>query len=205
MAIRRFSTSTIVNNLLRYAKFWDQTSTYSPAPTNSYFPIASYTVPSGGQASITFAGIPQNFTHLQIRGTGKSNRANIYDNISIQFNGDTTTANYTSHLFQGDGSSISIQGYPQNIPYVGIANVLGGDSVGADIFGSFIIDILDYANLNKYKTTRTLGGVDNSGSGVVTLTSGLWNSSAAISSIFIKPQNGTLLKQYTKISIYGVN
>jgi hypothetical protein len=141
---------------------------------------------------------------LQIRGIGKSDRANIYDNISIQFNGDTTTTDYTSHLFQGDGAAISIQSYPQNIPYVGIANVLGGDSVNANLFGAFIIDILDYTNVNKYKTTRTIGGVENSGSGVVGLTSGLWNVPDAISSIFIKAQNGTNLKTYTNIALYGI-
>jgi hypothetical protein len=169
----------------------------------SYESIQTVTL-SSNQTNIQFTSIPQTYKHLQIRGIGKSDRANIYDNISIQFNGDTTTTDYTSHLFQGDGAGISIQSYPQNIPYVGIANVLGSDSVNANLFGAFIIDILDYTNVNKYKATRTIGGVDNSGSGVVGLTGGLWNVPDAISSIFIKAQNGTNLKTYTNIALYGI-
>jgi hypothetical protein len=194
MAIRRFSTSTIVNNLLRYAKFWDQTSTFSAAPTNSYIPIASYTVPSGGQASITFSGLPQTFTHLQIRGMYAQSVTNY---TGIRFNGDTGN-NYTIHTLQGNGSAASATAYTSR------SDTATGDSSSTS-FGSFITDILDYANLTKYKTQRTLYGFDSNGSGIIFLTSGLWQSTSAINSITFTATSSASFSQYTNISIYGVN
>lgn len=194
MAIRRFSTSTIVNNLLRYAKFWDQTSTYSPAPTNSYFPIASYTVPSGGVSSITFGGLPQTFTHLQIRGMYAQSVSNY---TGIRFNGDTGN-NYTIHVLQGNGSAASAAAYTSR------SDTAIGDSSSTS-FGSFITDILDYANLTKYKTQRTLYGVDSNGGGAILFTSGLWQSTTAINSITFTATSGASFSQYSNISIYGVN
>jgi hypothetical protein len=63
---------------------------------------------------------------------------------------------------------------------------------------------LDYANTNKYKTTRSIGGNDNNGSGFVSLISGLWLSTSAISNIEIIPLNGTLWTQYSHFALYGI-
>ena len=67
-----------------------------------------------------------------------------------------------------------------------------------------IIDILDYASTNKYKTLRALSGYDANGSGYVALESLLWSSTAAVSSLVLTPYSGTW-SQHTNISIYGVN
>jgi hypothetical protein len=64
------------------------------------------------------------------------------------------------------------------------------------------MDILDYANTNKFKTTRTLEGYDANGSGNVSLTSGLWQSTSAINSITITAV-GTF-NQYSQFALYGV-
>ena len=200
MAIRRFSTSTIVNNLLRYAKFWDQTSTWTNVPTNSYIPIASYTVPATAQASITFAGIPQNFTHLQIRGTARSSNGSVGgDSISVSFNGNTT---YRSHYLYGEGSGSAQAGSDAIRNYVGRAP---SASDTASVYGEFVCDILDYANTNKYKTGRSLLGFDLNGSGNVYLTSFLYQDTAATTSLTFTIYGGYLFNQYTNISIYGVN
>ena len=200
MAIRRFSTSTIVNNLLRYAKFWDQTSTWTNVPTNSYIPIASYTVPATAQASITFAGIPQTFTHLQIRGTARSSNGSVGgDSISVSFNGNTT---YRSHYLFGEGSGSAQAGTDVIRNYVGRAP---SASDLASVYGTFVCDILDYANINKYKTGRSLFGFDLNGSGNVYLTSFLYQDTAATASLTFTIYGGYLFNQYTNISIYGVN
>ena len=174
----------------------------TPVSTNSYESIATTTVGAGGVASITFSSIAATYTHLQIRGIGRTNRATPadMDSLWMQFNGDTAT-NYSDHALRGDGSAASATSdvsYAQMEMYR-IANVYA-----SNVFGAQIIDILDYANTNKYKTIRSLGGVDNNGSGMVALNSGNWRNTAAITSILLKPAVGTLFNQYSSFALYGI-
>jgi len=174
----------------------------TPVSASSYESIATSTVGSGGVASITFSSIAATYTHLQIRGIGRSNRATPadMDSLFIQFNSDTA-ANYSDHALRGDGATASATSdvsYSQMEMYR-IANVYA-----ANVFGAQIVDILDYANTNKYKTIRSLGGVDNNGSGMVALNSGNWRNTAAVTSILLKPAVGTLFNQYTSFALYGI-
>jgi hypothetical protein len=73
----------------------------------------------------------------------------------------------------------------------------------ASVFGAGVIDILDYANTSKYKTIRTLSGWDKNGGGNVGLSSGLWLSTSAISSIVIGSQTGNLVTN-TQFALYGI-
>ena len=73
----------------------------------------------------------------------------------------------------------------------------------ADSYGVNVIDILDYANTNKYKTLRVLTGIDVNGSGgYVQLSSGLWQSSSAITSITLT--NSTNYTTATQFALYGI-
>ena len=75
------------------------------APSN-YYSIATATVTSGGTASITFSSIPSTYTHLQLRGFVRMNRADYADNLSIRFNSDSSS-NYYSHGVRGDGTNVN--------------------------------------------------------------------------------------------------
>jgi hypothetical protein len=79
--------------------------------------------------------------------------------------------------------------------------IYAGTSAAASIFGAGIVDILDYANTNKYKTLRALAGVDFNGSGRVGLTSGLWQSTSAINAITLE---GSSFVQYSSFALYGI-
>jgi hypothetical protein len=154
----------------------------------SYYALASVTVPSGGVSSVTFAGIPTGYSHLQIRclslfGSGT--------NIHLQFNGDTG-ANYGYHQLYGTGSSAAAASN-QGMTYLPFM-YQGGT-------GGTIMDILDYTNTNKNRVTRTLDGYDANGSGSIALWSGLWLSTAAINSITIF---GGTFNQYSSFALYGV-
>jgi hypothetical protein len=175
----------------------------APAVTNSYESIATVTVGAGGQSSVTFSSIPSTYKHLQLRCSLKTSRTS--SNLSstpITFNGDTGT-NYTSHDIEGNGSSASASAATSQ-PAIDVGRVAGNNSA-ANIFGFEIIDILDYANTNKYKTLRMLNGYDANGSGVVALCSGLWLNTAAISSItFGTPYDATGYLQYSSFALYGI-
>lgn len=178
----------------------------SSAPTNSYFPIASYTVPSGGLATITFGNIPQTFQHLQIRWSAKSTTTTeAYSNVQMYYNGDVSNSNgYRSHYLYGQGATV----YSTTSTYPIIGMVPDDYGSQGSMYGAAVIDILDYTNPNKNKTAKCLYGEDVNGvGGVVGFNSTLYISTTAITSISLSVLNGTSpkWKEYSNISIYGVN
>jgi len=161
-------------------------------------PIATTTL-STTTATIEFTSIPQTYEHLQIRLFARTTGSNIQSYASIQFNSDTTGSNYYSHYIQADGSTVAAGPNANNSIHYDIA----GANANTSVFGAIIFDILDYSNTNKYKTTRALGGTDNNGSGRMNLTSGLWMSTSAISSIKLTPFAGSFA-QYSQAALYGI-
>ena len=196
MAIRFASASRIGNKLPRTSNFWDGTAVYSPS---SYESIATVTVGSGGQSTISFTSIPATYKHLQLRCLVNDNRSGVYqDDQGIRYNSDSTAANYSSHrLYSGVGADYltGISG--------GDAGFIGGGTAGT-AFGAVIVDILDYTNTNKYKVSRSLGGVDTNSNGAIAITSSLWKNTAAVTSIDLFPFNGSLFQQYSSFALYGI-
>ena len=118
----------------------------------------------------------------------------------MQFNSDTGS-NYSQHELYGDGSSA----YTSNaVSTTAIATYyLTGTTPNAADFSAGVIDILDYANTNKYKTARLLSGVDNNGAGIIDFSSGLWMNTAAINTITLFV--GSNFVNGTQFALYGVN
>jgi hypothetical protein len=174
------------------------------ADTGSMFAINSITVPtSSGMASVEFTNIPQTYTHLQIRVTTRTLRANTADAILWRFNSDSSS-NYTLHSIYGDGSGTALADNAANLSY-GYYFTTTGNSATANIYGVGIIDIYDYANTNKFKTARTIHGYDTNGAGQLIITSSLWrNKVNGISSIRFESQNAANLSQYSSFALYGI-
>jgi len=170
------------------------------ASTNSYESIATTTVGSGGTSSVTFSSIPSTYTHLQIRVLTRDSRTSIATNFNIQFNGDTAS-NYAQHYLYGNSSSANASGYASQTS--ALAFRAAGNNAGANAFGAGVLDVLDYANTNKYKTLRSLSGFDDNTSGEIWFSSGLWMSSSAITSITIAPVTSPIL-QYSSFALYGI-
>jgi hypothetical protein len=168
-------------------------------PEGAYDSLATVTVPSGGVASITFAGIPSTYKHLQIRYFSRDNAAGGNNNLLVTFNNDTA-GNYSWHYLTGDGSS-AFAGANTSTTSI-LSGKVAAATAGASIFGVGVIDILDYQNTNKYKTLRALTGNDNNGSGSVFYASGLWQSTSAITSISLS--SGNTQQQYSQFALYGV-
>ena len=166
-----------------------------PPVTNSYESIATVTVGSGGSATVSFTSIPSTFTHLQVRILWKPNSGT---NLVGNFNSDTGS-NYKAHELYGDGSSAS-----SFVPSVSPNGIALGYNGGSTQFGTTILDILDYANVNKNTTTRSLFGDDRNGSGEVSLDSGLWMNTAAVTRIDFKLQNSGNIQEYSSFALYGI-
>lgn len=196
MTLRRFSTSSLSTGTKSH-KLWDG-ETFP-----GYFEsIATVVVGSAGAANVEFTSIPATYSHLQIRMIGRLDGAVLGGTGIIRYNGDTNSSNYTYHELQGNGTAASAYGSaaPESVQITSLT----GTSATASVFGVGITDILDYANTNKYKTQRNLGGFDNNGSGRVILNSGLWMNTAAITSIKITPNVGSNFVQYSHFALYGI-
>ena len=163
--------------------------------TNNFSSIATVTVGSGGASSITFSSIPSTYTHLQIRGISQNSGTATN---AIQFNGDTAS-NYNSHYLYGDGSSAA-SGYLSSTYGYGF---LSSFSTATNVFGGAVIDVLDYANTNKYKTYRSLTGADLNGSGNMEFLSGAWRNTTAVTSITLAATTGNF-SQYSSFALYGI-
>ena len=172
----------------------------SGAVPTSFESIATTTVGAGGTGTVTFSSIPQTYKHLQLRVSGRTNRANNDDQIKVQLNSDGGS-NYTRHTVYGDGGSVNAIGQSAGTPKGIIAT--GAASV-SNLFGSAVLDILDYTDTNKYKTMRCLTGVDWNGGGYILLDSSLWLSTSAITAIVLTPSNGTAISQYSSFALYGI-
>lgn len=165
--------------------------------------IQTYTL-SSGTAQVEFSSIPSTYKHLQVRGIILN--APTGDNVAIRLgNGSIDTgSNYASHQIQGDGASVTAAASTsQNAAY------LSGLCQASSIYPfAFVYDILDYANTNKNKTIRGLSGQDGNGSGTatawrITFTSGLWQSTSAVTNLRIYLPAGNM-GQYTQIALYGI-
>jgi hypothetical protein len=160
--------------------------------TNSYESIATVT---GSGSSVTFSSIPSTYKNLQIRYMDLSGVLPTI--LDLQFNSDTA-ANYSSTQPYGDGSSAAAGG-AANTTYIGV-----GVSGSSTYPSAGVVDILDYQNTNKYKTVRTLNGVDvNGAGGYAWFSSGSWRNTNAVASItlFI---NRYSFNQYSSFALYGV-
>jgi hypothetical protein len=176
---------------------------YDIASADNYYmePIATQLL-TGTATTITFSNIPSGYKHLQVRYISAWTGTSVgYGGIAYVFNSDTG-ANYAGHELYGTGSSTGAggganrnAGYMTWIP----------DSAYANTFGAGVLDILDYSNINKYKTGRCFGGFNRnfnaSANELIGMQSALWMNTAAITSITF---SGNTFAINSRFSLYGI-
>lgn len=175
---------------------------YDTVSADNYYmePIAT-TLLSGTTAAVTFSNIPQNYKHLQVRILSRSNYASTYDYVRATCNGDTG-ANYARHYLYGTGSAAGASAVASDTKWgPGEQSAANGT---ANAFSVNIVDILDYANVYKYKTMRTLNGREDNSVGLIELTSGLWMNTAPITTLNFYCEYGTGFVANSRFSLYGI-
>ena len=178
-------------------------SAQQKAALTNFNSIATVTVGAGGQAYAEFTSIPSTYTHLQIRAIARSDRSGVdYDSLNLRFNSDTS-GSYTDHWLQGNGSSATAGAEGASVTAITLYRTPGAAATG-NVFGGTVIDILDYTNTNKYKTVRALTGTDGNGSGVLSLGSGLWMKTNAISTIRLYAGASSNWVRYATFALYGI-
>lgn len=172
---------------------------------SSFFPIATTTLATAA-SSVTFSSIPATFTHLHIRGFGKySETGQDRSAIHFRYNSDAGS-NYNFHTFLGTGSNITgDQNTSQTRGRFSSVVFPSSNANFTSIFGSFVADIVDYADTTKYKTSIGTGGYASNGASLanVQMSGSTWMSTAAISSITITPDSGNWTA-LTQFALYGI-
>ena len=156
---------------------------------------------TGSSGVISFTSIPSTYKHLQLRYIARDTRSTSGGNtVYITVNGDSGS-NYSTHDIEANGSSIGAgaetSGTRINYGVVTSAND------GANIYSVGIVDILDYADSNKYKTARWLSGFDTNGGGLLRFISGSWRSTSAINRIDLNATIGNWTTAST-FALYGI-
>jgi hypothetical protein len=157
---------------------------------------------TGSSGVITFTGISSDYKHLQLRYIARTTQSApgfAFVDTYLTFNSDTA-ANYSYHALTGNGTSPSA--------YAGTSanNILIYSTIAtatADVFMGATLDILDYKDTNKFKTTRSLQGFDNNGGGNIFLMSGNWRSTSAITSITITTAANNF-NAFSTFALYGI-
>jgi hypothetical protein len=198
MAVSRLSQQSIQQAFPKGNTVWDGTT------ATSAFDSLGAVLLTSNTASITFSSIPQTYTHLQIRGTVKANRATYVDDLGMRFNGDSTS-NYSYHRLYSFGSGTPGSDAGTSSSSMNIGQVSGGTVNNSNTFGVVIIDILNYASTTITKTVRCLTGADDNGQGGVQLGSGNWRTSnTGVSIITLLPLIGSVFFTNTQVALYGI-
>jgi hypothetical protein len=167
----------------------------------TYEPITTQTL-SSSAPSVTFATITGTYTDLVLVAVARTDRADYDDIMGLQFNGDTGT-NYSTTIVNGNGSAA---GSSRQSTVAYITSRVASASATAGIWTPVIFNIQNYSNTTTYKSTLCRfseppsGGTDLG----VGATAGLWRSTAAITSIVIKPIVGTNLISGSTFTLYGI-
>jgi len=174
---------------------------YGDKVSGDFESIATVTVGAGGSSEINFTSIPATYQHLQIRVLSRDNRAATANSVFYRLNSDTGS-NYAYHVLAGDGATASANATSSSAFTYGMIETAA--STASNIFTVAVIDILDYANTNKYKTIRTLQGYDANGSGNIRLNSGLWMNTGAVNAFRLYPDGAASFVQHSHFALYGI-
>jgi hypothetical protein len=166
----------------------------------TYNLISTQTVGAGGASSIDFNSIPQTYTDLLLVVSMRTSGANVYEDGRIRINGSSANI-YTERMLYGNGS-VANTASTTNTQFNWSA-VNGGTST-SNTFNNVQLYFSNYAgSTNKPMMNETV--IENNGTSTMMMAhTGLWASTAAITSLSYYPSAGTV-QQYSTASLYGIN
>ena len=161
--------------------------------------IASVTVGVGGAASIDFTSIPSTYTDLKVISSSRTNRADTSDHTLIQFNGVTTSL---SGKRMGGSGAVAFSFNPTT---TGPAGTSAAANSLANTFGNSEIYIPNYAGSANKSWSADGVPETNAVAAYSDMDAGLWANTAAITSIKLLPEVGTLFLQNSTAYLYGIS
>ena len=167
------------------------------------YELISTTLLASTTASVTFTngGAWAGYKHLQVRVTGRIATATGTNGAEwdMRFNDDASEV-YAFHYLNGNGSTVTSYGAGTQNRIAFLASMPSA-TLAAGIYNAAVIDILDFAG-TKNKTVRSFIG--SPGNNWVALNSGLWGSTAAVTSIKFFDTNAWSFAAGSRFSLYGI-
>jgi hypothetical protein len=158
---------------------------------STFSPIATTTLGSA-TSSVTFNSF-SGYTDLVLvfNGTVASGSGS---SLSIQFNGDTGS-NYSETILAGSGTAAG-SGRDSNLAFSVVGTIYTTDN-------NAIVNVMNYSNATTYKTI--ISRSNNAANSVRAFVS-LWRSTAAITSMVIKADNGAVnFATGCTFTLYGIS
>jgi len=163
---------------------------------DTFIKIASVTVGSGGVASVTLSSIPNTYTDLVVKGSVRATVSADYEDLNLEFN----SSNISSRRRLGGNGSVAFSDF-YSLPTPGISV---GATATANVFSNFELYIANYAGSTDKSFSYDTVTENNATAAVAQMVAGIWNSSAAITSMTFYVASANLV-QYSTFTLYGVS
>ena len=172
-------------------------------PSSGGMTLLSTTTFANDTVSYTISSLSQDYKHLMIVGNALQSSHNGTDTLKFRLNGDTGS-NYANASTTVSNGAASIDTIIETSFFSGtnIAN-MSQTADAAIRRGNFTLNIYNYTETN-YKAIDYIGGSYNGGNAWVAVGRGLWNSTAAITSLTFASNNANFIKAGI-VRIYGVS
>lgn len=164
--------------------------------------IADTTLGSS-QSSIDLSSLPGNFAHLLIVASCRGDSVAPSQQMLLRLNGDSA-ANYDYWNLKS-GSAITVTDIQP-----GATSIVLGEfpcaNAPAAVFGSHVIEILDYTNGSKQRAVHCSSVAKlgtSTGQGVLYDAAGHWRSASAVTEITIIPAAGNFVTN-SRLTVYGL-
>jgi hypothetical protein len=158
---------------------------------STFTKIQTVTVGSGGAATIGFTAIPQNYSDLLIKFSGRN--VNNAFTFSVQINGTTVTN--TKRLYATGSGSYASDTYNGN--YTDYSSAL------ASTFGNADLYFFSYSGSTHKRFLVDAVSEDAYTSAYMNFSSNVLASTTAVTSITLVPESGNFA-EYSSATIYGI-
>ena len=153
-------------------------------------------------ANITVSSIPNTFTDLLVLTSFRSSvNSGDWDGLNLRFNNDSGN-NYTARLLYGTGSgAASLSTTEAQIIYHHYAVT---NNQTSNTFSNAAMYVPNYAS-SAAKSISTDSVTEHNGTTVIlNISAGLWNNSAAISSITFRSNSLNNFMAGSSVTVYGI-
>ena len=158
-------------------------------PTPTYTALATVTLGSSA-SSVTFSSIPATYRDLIVVANSPTATGN--NPLDMEFNGDTTNANY--NIVVTYNQSTTLGSFTENSSYAGVNWYASYQPLSA------IIQIMDYSATDKHKTSLIRA---NGASPWISMAATRWGNTAAITTVRLDLRGGSFDSGST-FALYGI-
>jgi hypothetical protein len=175
---------------------------FSAAGIGSDYELIQSSILTSAAGSITFSGLgvySSVYKHLQVRAVIRSTTGDNFDFTRLIFNG--ASSNLNNHSLFGNGSSV-VSNYENAGSSINMWGSPGSTST-ANLFASYVMDVLDPFSSTKNTTIRSLGGQTGENAQII-LTSGLWRVTDSVTSMTFTSGDAASYAIGSRFSLYGI-